>query len=60
MEGIKFADSDIYQQAHEDIFGNLMERATQFLMDQYRLQQVEYRYKDDDQLNKITIYWQYE
>lgn len=56
----KFADSNIYGQAHEDIFGNLMERAMQEVIKQYQLQQGFYRYVDDDRLNKITIYWEYE
>lgn len=56
----KFAENGLYQQAHEDIFGNLVERAAQLLLEQYQMQQVEYRYKDDEKLNKIVIYWQYE
>lgn len=55
----KFADSELYLQAHKDIFGNLMERAAKFLMEQYQLEQVRYQYRDDEQLNKIVIYWQY-
>ena len=56
----KFADSNVYRQAHEDIFGNLMERTMQEVMEEYQLQQGFYQYVDDDRLNKITIYWEYE
>lgn len=56
----KFADSNVYRQAYEDIFGNLMERAMQEVLEEYQLQQGFYQYVDDDQLNKIIIYWEYE
>lgn len=56
----KFADSNIYGQAHEDIFGNLMERVMHEEMEQHQLLQRFYKYADDERLNKITIYWEYE
>lgn len=56
----KFADSETYRQAHEDIFENLIERATQELREQYQLQQSVYWYTDEERLNKIVLYWEYE
>ena len=56
----KFADSENYDEAHNDIFGNLIDTAAQNLAKQYNLKQVKYTYMDDPELNKIVIYWQYE
>ncbi len=56
----KFSSSDCYKKAHEDIFGNLIERTAQNLASWYGLSQVKYTYMDDPELNKIVIYWQYE
>lgn len=56
----KFADSESYDEAHNDIFGNLIDRAAQNLARKYNLKQVKYTYMDDPELNKIVIYWQYE
>lgn len=56
----KFSDSDCYEKAHDDIFGNLIERAAQNLAKWYGLSQVKYTYMDDPDLNKIVIYWKYE
>ena len=56
----KFADSESYEEAHKDIFGQLIDKAAQNLAGQYNLKQVKYTYMDDPELNKIVIYWQYE
>lgn len=56
----KYANSESYEQAHKDIFGNLIERAAQNLASMYGLKNVRYTYMDDPDLNKIVIYWQYE
>lgn len=56
----KYANSELYEQAHKDIFGNLIERAAQNLASMYGLSNVRYTYMDDPDLNKIIIYWQYE
>lgn len=57
---LKFASQELYQEAQEDIFGNLIKEAAQSLGAQYGLSTVHYQYMDDSMLNKITIYWQYE
>ena len=56
----KFADSESYDEAHNDIFVNLIDKAAQNLSRKYDLGQVKYTYMDDPDLNKIVIYWQYE
>lgn len=57
---LKFADSSVYGQAHDDVFQNVIRRAAQNLADWYGLTEVKYQYMDEPELNKITIYWIYE
>lgn len=57
---LKFADSGVYGQAHDDVFQNVVKSAAQNLAEWYGLTEVKYQYMDDPELNKITIYWQYE
>lgn len=56
----KFSDSQVYEQAKEGIFGDLIQRAADNLARWYGLAEVRYRYLDEEAQNKITIYWQYE
>lgn len=56
----KFADMNIYEQARKDIFGELIERSAQNLAKLYGLDKVSYTYMDDEEMNKIVIYWKYE
>ncbi len=56
----KFSSSQIYEQAKEGIFGDLIGRAADNLARWYGLDRVRYRYLDEAEQNKITIYWQYE
>lgn len=56
----KFANASIYEQAQKDIFENVIGDAAQNLAEKYRLSKVQYRYINDEKLNKITIYWSYE
>lgn len=56
----KYANDSEYEAAHNDIFGNLIDKAAQNLAKQYNLEQVKYTYMDDAELNKIVIYWKYE
>lgn len=55
----KYASAESYAEAKEDIFGNIIEKAARNLADWYGLSQVNYSYMDDEDLNKITIYWEY-
>lgn len=55
----KYASAGSYAEAKEDIFGNIIEKAARNLADWYGLSQVNYSYMDDEDLNKITIYWEY-
>lgn len=57
---LKFADSNLYNQAREDVFENVIKRAAQNLAEWYGLTEVKYQYTDEADLNKITVYWQYE
>lgn len=57
---LKYADGDVYAQAHEDIFENVIHRAAQNLAKWYGLPQVKYSYIDNDRLNKIEIFWEYD
>ncbi len=56
----KYSDAEVYTQAREDIFENVIHRAAQELAEQYGLSQVKYNYIDDGKLNKIIIYWEYD
>lgn len=55
----KFADRELYQRAHDDIFQNEIQKAAKNLAQAYGLTQVKYQYIDDPRLNKIVIFWQY-
>ena len=57
---IKFANQQLYEEAYDDIFQNLVPAAAQNLADWYGISEVRYQYLDENELNKITIYWQYE
>lgn len=57
---LKFADSELYNQAREDVLENQVKTAAQNIADWYGLKEVKYQYMDEPELNKITIYWQYE
>ncbi|MCI9215837.1 transglutaminase domain-containing protein [Lachnospiraceae bacterium 42-17] len=55
----KYADEEVYAQARQDIFSDVLHRAAQNLAQWYGLSQVRYSYIDDEKLNKIIIYWEY-
>ena len=55
----KFADAQLYRQAHNDIFQNQLQKAAKNLAQTYGLMQVKYQYIDDPRMNKIVIFWQY-
>lgn len=57
---LKFSDGGVYGQAHDDVFQNVVKSAAQNLAEWYGLTEVKYQYMDEPELNKITIYWQYE
>lgn len=56
---LKYSNADVYWQAHDDIFNNIVEQAAQNLAQWYGLSEVEYSYIDDEKENKIVIYWKY-
>ena len=57
---LKFSDSGVYGQAHDDVLQDVVKEAAQNLAEWYGLAEVKYQYMDEPELNKITIYWQYE
>lgn len=56
----KFANTQLYDQAREDMMNVQIKAAAQNLAQWYGLGEVKYQYMDEAELNKITIYWQYE
>lgn len=56
----KFAGDSLYQEAHDVILNDLVQRAAQNLLDYYGLESVQYTYIEDEVMDKITIYWNYE
>lgn len=55
----KYADEISYQQARDEILGDLVHRAAQNLCSIYGMEQVQYYYQEQPELCKLTIYWQY-
>ncbi len=56
----KFSNASLYGEAREEILNNLMPAGARNLARQYGLTRVKYQYQDDDRLNKITIFWNYD
>lgn len=57
---IKFSSSELYAAARESIFQETIPQATENLANWYGISEVKYQYLDEADLNKITIYWQYQ
>lgn len=57
---IKFSNSELYAAARESIFQETIPRAAENLANWYGISEVKYQYLDEADLNKITIYWQYQ
>ena len=55
----KFAEESVYREAKEEILGELVKEAAEYLGKMYQLPRVEYSYKDEEILHKITILWSY-
>ena len=56
----KFASNSLYTQAREVLFDDLIRQAARILGNRYGVRQVKYSYLDDEERNKIVIYWNYE
>lgn len=56
----KFADNILYQEAHDSILNDLVQRAAQNLLEYYGLETVQYTYIEDAEMGKITIFWNYQ
>lgn len=56
----KFANDSLYQEAHDAVLNDLVQEAAQTLLSYYGLESVQYTYVEDDVMDKITIYWNYQ
>ena len=56
----KFANDEVYHQAHDMIINDLLQRAAQNLLQNYGLMQTNSSYIDDPQMDKIVIMWSYQ
>ena len=56
----KFANDSLYQEAHDVILNDLVQQAAQTLLSYYGLESVQYTYVEDEVMDKIIIYWNYE
>jgi len=56
----KFSSTELYEMAKDEILGDLIEEAAQYLMSIYDLSEVRYYYQEEAQLNKLVIFWSYD
>lgn len=56
----KFANKDLYNEAKENIVNTIVKRAAEYLCDYYGLSQVNYSWQQDDAINRLTVYWEYQ
>lgn len=57
---MKFQDDAVYEEAKQILFGGLLEAQAQYLGRWYGLNQIHYYYREEERVNKVTIYWKYE
>ena len=57
---LKFSGPEVYRQAREEVLTDLADRAARNLAHLYGIGTVRYSYRDDESLDKITMYWEYE
>lgn len=60
MTVLKFSGPEVYREAREEVLTDLADRAARNLAHLYGIGTVRYSYRDDDSLDKITMYWDYE
>lgn len=56
---LKFGSSEVYAQAVDPVINDLVQRAAETLGEMYGLYEVSYSYMTDENLNKITLLWNY-
>lgn len=56
----KFADRAVYEQAKQQLEGELLDKALTHLCKKYGLRSVECTYTEYEDLNRYIIYWQYQ
>ena len=57
---LRFADANLYNEGTERILNELLDSALEHLGRRYGLNTVNSYYKEDPQVNKLTLYWSYE
>ena len=60
MTVLKFSGPEVYREAREEVLTDLADRAARNLAHLYGIGTVRYSYRDDESLDKITMYWEYE
>ena len=56
----KFAGDAVYQEARDVIANELVKYGAEYLGKLYGLSEIRYSYEENPNLNKLTIYWEYE
>ena len=56
----KFASKELYEQAKSLIEQDVLPVSAQYLCDKYDIEKVEYYYYEEDDMNKLVVYWIYE
>ena len=56
----KFADHDLYDQAHKELCGNLLQEGARRILANKGMNRVYNYYQEEPDLNKVVIYWQYQ
>ncbi len=57
---IKFANNELYGAAKEEVADSVAEQAAVRIRDSLGLNRVGWSYLQDDEFNKVVLYWQYE
>ena len=55
----KFANDDVYEQAHDAVIEELVKEGASYLGRRYGLREVRYSYVEEPLLDKLTVYWNY-
>lgn len=56
----KFADSQVYEEAHDELIDTLFKEGANRILTTWGLRQVYTYYQDEKDQNKIILYWQYQ
>jgi hypothetical protein len=56
---MKFANEEVYNQAHDNVLQVQFDNAAQHMYNRYGIREVRMKYFDDAETYKIEIYWEY-